>query len=158
MDQPSSIRTLSPAQWSRHLSWCAFIALLFLCGCSSFNSEWRRVGKQPVPQNSIAGRWEGRWLSDVNAHTGKLRCIISGETNGICQAQFRATYKTILSFSYTVPMQVERRDGVWQFRGEEDLGALAGGMYRYTGSATVTNFHSTYDSKYDRGLFEMSRP
>lgn len=158
MDQQSSIRTQSPARWNRHLSGCACIALLLLGGCSSFNSEWRRAGRQPAPQDSIAGRWEGRWVSDVNAHTGLLRCIITGETNGVCQARFRATYRKILSFSYTVELQVDQRGDVWIFSGEEDLGAMAGGIYRYQVTANATNFHSTYDSKYDRGLFEMRRP
>lgn len=158
MDQQSSIRTQSPARCVRRLSGCACIALLLLCGCSSFNSDWRRVGKQPLPQDSIAGRWEGRWASDVNAHTGKLRCIITRETNGACEARFRATYLKVLRYSYTVPLKVERRGDVWVFSGEEDLGAMAGGIYRYQGNATATNFHSTYDSKYDRGLFEMRRP
>jgi hypothetical protein len=131
---------------------------LLLCGCSSFKSEWRSAEKQPVARDSIAGRWEGRWVSDVNAHTGRLRCIITGETNGVCQARFRATYMKILRYSYTVQLKVERRDDGWVFSGEEDLGAMAGGIYRYHGNATATNFHSTYDSKYDRGLFEMHRP
>jgi hypothetical protein len=97
-------------------------------------------------------------VSNVNAHTGRLRCIITGETNGVCQAQFRATYLKVLRYSYTVTLQVERRDDVWVFNGQEDLGAMAGGVYRYQGSATATNFYSTYDSKYDRGVFEMQRP
>jgi hypothetical protein len=158
IDQQSSNRTQSPARWSSHLTGFAAIALLLLCGCSSFNSDWRRVAKQPSSQDSIAGRWEGRWVSDVNAHTGTLRCIITAETNGICQARFRATYRKILSYSYTVPLKVEQRGDVWIFSGEEDLGAMAGGIYRYQGTATATNFHSTYDSKYDHGLFEMRRP
>ena len=138
---------------------CLCLAFAFLLsGCSSFNREWRRVGQQPVPPDSIAGRWEGRWLSDVNAHNGKLRCIITVETNGICAARFRATYMKTLSFSYIVRLQVEQRDGNWRFHGEEDLGAIAGGVYSYIGSATATNFQSTYDSKYDRGIFEMRRP
>lgn len=158
MDQPASIRTQSPARWSRRLFLCASIAVLILCGCSSFNSEWRRVGKQTLTRDSIVGCWEGRWLSDVNAHTGLLRCIIAGETNGVYQARFRATYLKVLRYSYTVPLKVERRGDIWIFTGEEDLGALAGGIYRYTGTVTVTNFQSSYDSKYDRGMFEMRRP
>lgn len=154
-----SSATVDGSQFIRNvIQRIACFALLMFCGCSSFNSEWRRAGHQSAPQDSIAGQWEGRWVSDVNAHTGKLRCIVSGETNGICQARFRATYRKILSFSYTVDLRVERRDGGWAFSGEEDLGAMAGGVYRYQGNATVTNFHSTYDSKYDRGLFEMRRP
>lgn len=135
---------------------CFALALL-VCGCSSFNREWKRVGRQPVLPDSIVGRWEGHWLSDVNAHTGKLRCILTGEKNGIYAARFRATYMKVLNFSYTVPLQVEQRDGLWHFHGEEDLGAVAGGIYRYTGTATFTNFHSTYDSQYDHGVFEMQR-
>ena len=145
--------------FGRGASMCSFIALaLLLCGCSSFNREWRRAGRQPAPQDSICGRWEGRWLSDANAHSGALRCIVTAETNGIYAARFRATYMKTLSFSYTVRLQVEQRDGNWHFLGEEDLGAIAGGVYSYVGSATPTNFQSTYDSKYDRGIFEMRRP
>lgn len=129
-----------------------------VCGCSSFNREWKRAGKQPAPTNSITGRWDGHWLSDVNAHTGKLRCLITHQTNDLYAARFRATYMKILRFSYTVPLTVNASNDIWHFHGEEDLGALAGGVYRYVGNATTTNFHSTYDSKYDRGTFEMQRP
>jgi hypothetical protein len=137
---------------------CSFIALaLLLCGCSSFNREWRRAGRQPAPQDSISGRWEGRWLSDVNAHTGKLRCIVTHQANDLYAARFRATYMKILRVSYTVPLTVTTSNGVSQFHGEEDLGAIAGGVYSYVGSATTTHFQSAYDSKYDRGMFEMRR-
>jgi hypothetical protein len=146
-------------QLSRAGRWTCVLALaLLVCGCSSFNREWKRAGKQPAPTDSVTGRWEGSWLSDVNAHTGKLRCIVTHQTNDLYAARFRATYKKILRFSYTVPLTVNASNDVWHFRGEEDLGALAGGVYRYVGSATTTNFHSTYDSKYDRGIFELQRP
>lgn len=139
--------------------WIGFLALTTLIfGCSSFNREWKRVGQQPAPTDGITGRWEGYWLSDVNAHTGKLRCIITHQTNDVYAARFRAHYLKILRFSYTVPLTVTTNNGVWHFHGEEDLGALAGGLYRYDGSANATDFHSTYDSKYDRGTFEMQRP
>lgn len=131
---------------------------MLVCGCSSFNRAWKQAGQQPTPTDSITGRWEGHWLSDANAHTGKLRCIVTHQTNDLYAARFRATYLKILRFSYTVPLSVITSNGVSQFRGEEDLGAAAGGVYRYIGSATPTNLHSTYDSKYDRGIFEMHRP
>lgn len=131
---------------------------LLVCGCSSFNRDWRRSGRQPVPADSITGRWEGDWSSDVNAHTGKLRCLITHQTNDVYAARFRATYLKVLRFSYTVPLTVNNSNHVWYFRGEEDLGVAAGGVYRYVGGATATNFHSTYDSKYDRGTFKLLRP
>jgi hypothetical protein len=134
------------------------VLFVLLCGCSSFNRDWRRTGDQPVPPDSMSGRWEGYWLSDANAHTGKLRCIVTHQTNEIFAARFRATFLKVLHFGYTAPLQVVRRDGGWQFQGEADLGLVAGGVYRYEGNATTTNFHSTYSSKYDRGVFEMHRP
>lgn len=42
--------------------------------------------------------------------------------------RFRANYMKVLDFSYTVPLKVEQRDGIWHFQGEEDLGAVAGGF------------------------------
>jgi hypothetical protein len=146
-------------QFFRAYRWsCSLVLAGLVCGCSSFNREWRRMGEQPPPANTLSGRWEGHWASDANAHQGKLRCIITHQTNDLYAAWFRASYMTILRFNYTVPLRVESRESGWRFRGEEDLGAAAGGVYRYVGSATPTNFHSTYDSKYDRGIFEMQRP
>jgi hypothetical protein len=59
--------------------------------------------------------------------------------------------------SYTVPLSVEPQDSGSRFRGEADLGWLAGGVYRYEGHATATNFFSTYECKYDGGTFRMTR-
>jgi hypothetical protein len=136
----------------------ACVGQLALTGCSSFNREWREAGKTPTPTDSIAGRWEGRWLSHTNGHNGALRCIIQPETNGFVRARFRATYLKVARFSYTVPLAVTASNGVWHFRGKEDLGVMAGGVYRYTGTASVTNFAAAYTSKYDGGIFQMQRP
>ena len=137
---------------------CLIGTLLCLsCGCSTFNRAWHEAGCQPASTNSIEGRWEGRWISEVNGHNGKLRCLLSRYPNGDYAARFRATYLKVLRFSYTVTLKVDQRDDGWNFHGEENLGKLAGGIYRYSGQATQTNFHSTYDSKYDRGTFEMHR-
>ena len=133
------------------------ILALLVCGCSSFNREWRRAGQKPVVQDSLEGRWEGRWLSDANGHNGKLRCIISHQTNDTYAARFRASYLWVLRFSYIVPLTVESQQDGWRFQGEADLGAAAGGVYHYDGSATQMNFHSTYRSSADHGVFEMNR-
>ena len=57
----------------------AFLSLLLLVvtGCSTFPYEWRQASKKPQPTNDITGRWEGRWLSDVNGHNGRLRCLLT---------------------------------------------------------------------------------
>lgn len=145
--------------WRRSGQLLASLAIaLYACGCSSFDHAWRRAGRQPVAPASIAGRWEGRWLSEVNAHSGKLRCLISTPANGVCAARFSATYLRVLHFTYTVPLKVQPTETGWRFQGEENLGKLGGGVYRYDGDATVSDFRSSYSSQYDHGIFEMKRP
>ncbi len=139
----------------------ASLLALIACvtGCSSFERQWKRAASAPA--DGIAGRWIGRWHSDANGHNDQLRCIITPSTNGTYSARYHARYtKWALrfTFGYTVPLKVGNRDGRFEFTGESNLGWYAGGVYRYKGSATATNFTSTYDSKYDHGTFEMGRP
>lgn len=106
----------------------------------------------------MEGRWEGKWLSDFNHHTGKLRGLLSRESDERYVARYGATYGRIFHFSYTVRLTVQPHNGGWEFNGEENLGKMAGGVYYYEGRASPTNFLSTYRSKYDNGTFEMQRP
>ena len=130
---------------------------LSLCGCSTFNHDWRRAAVPPESQNSIEGPWEGRWRSDVKGHHGGLRCLIVRETNSLYQARFRAAYGGIFHFSYTVPLEVQPHYVGWEFNGEADLGKLAGGAYYCEGRATPTNLISTYRSASDHGIFDLKR-
>ena len=137
--------------------------LLIASGCSSFDRAWNAAGKAPAESAAlpIAGRWIGTWRSDVNGHHDQLRCLVASATNQILSARFHARYRKAFlrfSFGYTVPLTVRTNEGRIEFAGEADLGWYAGGTYRYDGFATATNFHSTYDSKYDRGVFRLQRP
>jgi hypothetical protein len=134
------------------------LLLAFLCGCSSFNRDWRRASVPPQSENSIEGRWEGRWMSDANHHHGGLRCLMVWGTNSLYQARFRATYGGIFHFSYTVRLETQPHYAGWEFNGEADLGRLAGGVYYYEGRATPTNLISTYRSKSDHGILDLHRP
>ncbi|MFM1769309.1 MAG: hypothetical protein RJA22_1838 [Verrucomicrobiota bacterium] len=144
----------------------ALLALLALLatGCSTarFNRAWREAAQAPAAGTGLAGRWEGTWRSDVNAHTGRLRCLVTPATNGTFAARFHAEYRLILplTFSYTVPLTVTNgADPAGPgFAGTANLGRLAGGLYSYRGRATATNFFSTYECARDRGIFEMTRP
>jgi len=140
---------------------CTALLLMAAClsGCSTFERDWKRAASAPT--GGIAGRWIGRWQSDVNGHNDQLRCLVTPSTNGTYSARYHARYtKWFLrfTFGYTVPLSVATHDGRFEFTGESNLGWYAGGVYRYNGSATATNFTSRYDSKYDRGTFEMKRP
>jgi hypothetical protein len=133
--------------------------LLLVSGCNTFNHQWKQAAtQQPASPTDIQGRWQGTWKSESSGHTDKLRCIITRQSDGIYQARFKAKYHTVLTFGYTVPLQVQPTDGKYQFSGDANLGRLAGGLYHYEGHANATNFFSTYNSKYDHGIFQMSRP
>jgi len=142
----------------RGLAVLTLLLAIFASGCSTFNRHWDRAAGQLPPADAIAGRWEGAWTSDVNGHTGRLRCLLTRESEASYRAQFRATYWKLFRFSYAVSLAVAERDGVWRLNGEEDLGKMAGGVYRYEGQVSPTNFDATYSSKYDHGVFKMQRP
>ena len=140
---------------------CAFLALFLaatLTGCSSFQKECEQA-TAVGPNQGITGRWAGRWQSEKNQHNGELRCIIRELTNGLYSARFHARYKIVfkMNCSYTVILDAKPRDGGFDIQGSANLGWYAGGIYKYNGHASVTNFHSTYSCKYDYGYFQMTR-
>ena len=138
------------------LSAIGLLLVAWLCGCSTFNGDWRQAAVPLEPENSLAGRWEGRWTSEEGGHHGGLRCLMTRESDSSYQARFRATYGRLLHFGYTARLEMQRHDIGWEFDGEADLGKL-GGVYYYEGRATPTNLISTYRSKYDHGIFELKR-
>jgi hypothetical protein len=134
------------------------VLLAAVTGCSNFGREWKAAARQPAPTAGIGGRWEGTWVSEANGHSGRLRAILTPESEASYRTRFRARYAGILSFGYTVTLLTTNDAGVVRFGGQADLGKFAGGVYTYAGYATPTNFFSTYKSKGDHGRFEMRRP
>jgi hypothetical protein len=126
-------------------------------GCSSFSRAWKHTPNR-LANDPVAGRWEGTWKSDASSHSDKLRCLLKPIAPGTYEARFHAKYKKVLSFGYTATFRGNNTDGVFQFEGEADLGKLAGGIYRYKGTVSPTNFESTYRCKYDHGTFTLHRP
>ena len=125
------------------------------CGCSSFIRDWKKAVAVPT---GIEGRWEGTWLSSHNGHTGRLRCLLEKQADDRYLARFDSTYKKILHFKSTVVIEGAQSNGTFRFNGDAQLPWWAGGLYHYAGTITPTNFFSTYECKYDRGTFQMSRP
>ncbi|MDB6125170.1 MAG: hypothetical protein JWQ71_4163 [Pedosphaera sp.] len=143
----------------RRLLLAIFLPLLFLAtGCHTFNHQWKQAARQPAPPDDLSGRWQGTWKSEPSGHTDQLRCLITRQSDGLYQARFKAKYHTVLTFGYTIPLQVQSGKGEYKFNGKADLGWLAGGLYHYEGHANPTNYFSTYTSKYDHGIFQMTRP
>lgn len=132
-------------------------------GCS-FDRNWKRLAAQPTttttaaPGNELSGRWEGTWKSERNSHAGKLRAIITPVDDTTYRADFDATYLGILRFGYALNLAAQRDGDIIRFQGQENLGWLAGGLYRYDGAADGRTFDCAYQSKSDHGRFRMTRP
>ena len=145
--------------------WFQLVALgwaLLLGACSSFEGDWKtaaRTGKAA----SFAGAWDGQWVSEKHRLPsgqpagGRLRCIFTPVDDAHFRARFHADW-AIFTTGYEVTFDTRRRGSALAFRGEQDLGAIFGGVYRYHGRVTPQNFSATFASRYDHGRFEMRRP
>lgn len=140
------------------VSFVVLAGLLLAGGCTTFNHEWADASNTPVPTNSLLGRWEGTWSSEVNAHNGNLRCLITPNKDGTYNARFHAIYRKVIGFGYAVPLELTETNGAFEFSGHANLSWWAGGVYCYEGHGQKADFFSTYRCKYDHGTFQMTRP
>ncbi|MDP6903015.1 MAG: hypothetical protein QF406_01075 [Verrucomicrobiota bacterium] len=134
-------------------------ALLLLGGCSSFNREWKEAAQ--LPAQGVEGRWIGRWHSDYNQHEGPLRCLITRKDGEIYHTRFHAKYKLgflTVGYPYDMDMAISQDGKTYSFKGEANLGRLAGGVYRYDGNGTITRIDMNYRASKDFGTFKLERP
>ncbi len=128
------------------------------CNTSGYEKAWRGAALGPESARPIEGRWEGFWLSDVNAHTGRMRCIISHAHGKNYRFDFNSTFWKVFRHRTTLTFRVEQAaDGTHVFSGSEELGPAAGGVYFYQGTFNGDDFHATYKSAYDHGTFQMRK-
>lgn len=134
---------------------------LLVTGCASrFDRDWQAAAAQPAPADSLEGVWIGKWLSYTNGHTGRLRAIITKSGDGY-STRFHANYAWCLGGGYTITLHAEEKGGADRLTGSEDLGKLLFwdlGEYRYHGVATSQRLFSEYQSPYDGGFWELTRP
>ena len=156
---------------SSSLAIFAALGMIAFTGCASFEREWKTGQRQPhvrcfllnEPRDPFTGRWEGRWTSAKHhkssgeAMGGRLRCVLTKLDDRRYEARFKANWLVFAS-GYTTVFEVERRAGGLQLQGEHRMTALFGGVYRYAGRVTPERFAATYDSSYDHGALEMTRP
>jgi len=142
----------------RRVLLCVGLALLLSgCGAIRFNQAWSNFSAGKV--SGMEGRWKGEWRSEWNGHSGGLRCLMRSREGGCYSAWFYSTYAHILFFQYETEFQVEEKeDGTQSFVGEQDLGEMVGGVYRYEGAVAGDAFHATFRAENgDHGVFEMLR-
>lgn len=132
--------------------------LLLASGCcSGFTRDFREAQRYCPPQQGLEGVWEGTWLSHSNGHNGQLQAIITRCDDHHYHARFRATFMKCIPYESEALLHVSQQGDTFYFSGEEDLGWLAGGVYRYDGYANACNFHSNYCADRDHGIFTMRR-
>lgn len=124
---------------------------------SAFLEQWRRYETLAQPPEGIAGRWVGEWVSESSGHRGELKCVLDPVGAGLYRACFYATYSRFFRVGYATELKAETANGRTYLKGEEDLGALAGGVYRCEGEATANEFNCNYSCKYDHGVFHLRR-
>lgn len=146
----------------------AWAVILLFSNCSTgFNREWQRslVDGKDRAGKDITGIWQGTWRSEVNGHSGKLRCIVSREhaAPGACEKDsyrfhYQASFMKLLSATYAVKHHVVETKEGFSFTGEQSIPGIGGGLYHYQGKGTPAQLKATYRSKFDEGAFELKRP
>jgi hypothetical protein len=150
-------QTIKPKRCSKLV---IFSGLALMCGCSSFDKDWKAATEnwQPAGQSDITGPWQGTWQSDSGNHSGGLRCLITRSGENVFHARFDATYWKFLRFGYEMDMSAEPHLDRVHLQGSADLGWMAGGVYRYDGTANSATFQCTYQSENQQGTLTLQRP
>jgi hypothetical protein len=140
--------------------------LVATTSCSiPYNRAWNKAAaisaSNPHPHSNLSGAWQGTWRSEGTGHHGKLRAIATPDPSQPNAWTFRyhATWAKILSGGYHAHhLAHQQADNTYRISGEQDLGKIFGGTFKYDGIATPTHFKASYQSKADHGVFELSRP
>lgn len=139
----------------------ALVPLLLLASCGSvrFERAWGASAQVVAGAEEPRERWEGGWKSDWNGHSGGLRGLVRRVDEHHVHIWFLSTYAKVLSFEHATLFHLEpAADGAFTLAGQQDLGALVGGVYRYEGTLDATRFHAAYSAENgDHGVFEMTR-
>lgn len=110
-----------------------------------------------VEADLMAGDWTGTWNSDNGSMSGPLRCRVERQTEGVYLARFEATFAKFLTDNSSTTLRVQNKGQAWEFTGEEDLGLLKGGKYKYKGQSDGREFVCNYDSAFNKGTFRLKR-
>ncbi len=130
-----------------------FCAVLAGCASPNFDAQWRAAAR-PRASEPFQERWSGTWQSSCGTHHGRLECVLTPAGPDRLRADFQAHW---LSFSsrYQVILETRRMRHGLRFHGEKDLGAVYGGLYRYTGQVSRDHFEAGYESRFDTGTFTL---
>src|SRR4051794_12553154 len=105
----------------------AFFLLVLLAstgGCA-FDRKWLTLAHEtpepaPAAADPLAGRWEGKWVSEQDGHSGRLRAIctraaVGGQTYHI---EYDAYFLGILRFTHGMNVTATREGDTVKFQGQ----------------------------------------
>tara|TARA_R110002096_G_scaffold16106_29_gene55198 strand:- start:14715 stop:15152 length:438 start_codon:yes stop_codon:yes gene_type:complete len=131
--------------------------LLSSCAGPRFHKQWEAALNDPSEPGSIAGAWEGSWLSEKNGHTGKLKAIVDETGENTYKFLYWATWGPGMRGTFQIDCEGEEKGGVTTVRGKKKLGPF--GTYQHAAEITETDFDATFSSeKENLGTFELIRP
>ena len=140
---------------------------LSLASCTiGFDRDYKKAvaSTNTKNRNGLAGAWEGRWTNGgAGGHAGGLWAIATpiGKSDDTERYKFRykATWGKMFRGVFTTEHDAKPKgsSGIYQLGGEKDLGSL-GGLIRFSGTASPSEFRVNYDSNVNTGTFVLKRP
>ena len=124
---------------------------------AAFLKQWRACPTLQAGSQGVAGRWVGEWLSEANGHRGDLKCVLQSAGPNLFRAHFYASFAKLFRVGYATELKTEQTNGRTLLTGEENIGFLAGGVYRCEGEVNGNELHCRYSCKYDHGIFRLKR-
>ena len=141
---------------------CLLLLLAFglsSCAGARFDHEWKRGSVQKA--QDLTGNWEGKWQSQSNGHTGRLRCIVKpveGSRDDY-SFQYQAFWGRFLQGIFTIQCKTLRTDPQkWKVSGSKNLGKWLGGEFSHQAEITPQVIHAKYHSQLDHGVMDLRRP
>lgn len=170
MAEMENKRTGSSARkrFRRILKWGGFVVLVLIgaivvtarmagIGCAGRHSAPLAQPTTTRTSDLLAGDWRGTWASSERDMGGAMTCQVRKLESDVYEATFDATFFKYWNNHSVIKLRVTKSAGEWKFSGQEDLGLLKGGVYKYSGRCDGKDFVCTYDSKHDQGIFTMTR-
>lgn len=132
--------------------------LLSSCATPNFHKEWdKAVAEAKTPYKTIAGPWDGQWVSGHNNHTGELKCIVTPVDENHYRFHYFARWAGFMKGTFIIQCEAEKKANGYYVTGAKKL--VPFGTYQHRGTLTAASFDATFGSEgKDFGTFVMKRP
>ncbi|MFB3891047.1 MAG: hypothetical protein ACE15C_03380 [Phycisphaerae bacterium] len=134
----------------------AGVAAIAYVSCST-PEGWRSADTPVQPRDLMEGTWDGEWASDGKVLHGRMSAVIERLPDSTYRASFDSETPFGFNDKSVCIFRISQRGPTWHFEGEENLGLLKGGVYRYKGTVGPDGFQCRYESGFDNGVYRMTR-